>query len=248
MDVSALVDSIHLQVATLLDVQTFTLALYEPGHNLLTFPLAVAHRQPVTIAAREPGQDPLDFVISTKDSLLLAENPAGRASALGLLPTGPEITSWLGVPLLVGERALGGIAVALEDPHRQFTQRDQRLLVSIATQSSIAIENAQLYQQARERARQLAHLNSLTIKLSGTLDPQMVLDTVAQVAVRIANSAGAAIYLWADDANAAMTLARSSDLPDHFTASMQLPFIFGLDTPVLLHTNIKQDSQLKTAN
>ena len=223
----------------------FTLALYEPGHNLLTFPLAVAHRKPVDVPSREPGKDPLDFVITNKDSLLLAENPAGRASALGLIPPGPEITSWLGVPLLVGERALGGIAVALEDPHRQFTQRDQRLLVSIATQSSIAIENAQLYQQARERARQLAHLNSLTIKLSGTLDPQVVLDTVAQVAVRIANSVGAAIFLWADDTHEAMTLARSSDLPDDFTADMQLPLILGRDTPVLLVSNVKQDAHAK---
>src|SRR5258707_8912302 len=107
MDVSALVDSIHLQVATLLDVPNFTLALYEPGHNLLTFPLAVAHRKPVDVPSREPGKDPLDFVITNKDSLLLAENPAGRASALGLVAPGPEITSWLGVPLLVGETALG---------------------------------------------------------------------------------------------------------------------------------------------
>src|SRR5450432_275262 len=242
MDLSDLVDAIHLQVATLLDVPDFTLALYEPGQNLLTFPLAVAHRRPFNIAPREPGQDPLDFVITTKDSLLLAENPAGRATALGLLPTPPEITSWLGVPLLVAERALGGIAVAHEDPRRQFTQRDQRLLVSIATQSSIAIENAQLYQQARERSQQLAHLNSLTIKLSGTLDPQVVLDTVTQVAVRIANSKAAAIFLWSDDTRETMTLARSSGLSEAFTAEVQLPLILGRDTPALVIGNVRQDS------
>src|SRR5258708_33826763 len=61
----------------------------------------------------------------------------------------------------------------------------------------------------------------------------------------MANSGGAAISLWAADTHEAMTLARSSDLPDDFTADMQLPLILGRDTPVLLVSNVKQDSHAK---
>jgi PAS domain S-box-containing protein len=64
---------------------------------------------------------------------------------------GQEALSWLGVPILAGEKTLGLIAVQSypeEDriPQR-FDQSHQEVLSTIAAQASVAIQNAQLFAQ-----------------------------------------------------------------------------------------------------
>ena len=230
LDLGVLMETIHLQVATLLEVQMFTLALYDQSRNLLVFPLSTRRWQRISAPPRDLGMDIIDHVIANKAPLLLAQNPAPRARGMGLVPPDPSLTSWLGVPLLAPDRALGCIAVGLDDPYRQFTERDQRLLVSIATQSSIAIENAQLYRQVQERARQLTQLNNLSAQLSGTLDPNQVLDVVVEATLTVAEAACVAVFLWADETRKAMNMVRSYGLGEHFTADAPMPLC--MESPV----------------
>jgi len=55
------------------------------------------------------------------------------------------------VPLLVGGRLVGAISVWHSDPARKFGPADLRLINLFAPQAAIAIENAQLYTEARRR-------------------------------------------------------------------------------------------------
>ncbi len=222
LDLGVLLEMIHLQVMTLLEVHAFTLALYDPSRNVLSFPLVTRRWQRLSLPPRELGMDVIDHVIATKAPLLLAQNPAMRAKAMDLVPPEGDLTSWLGVPLLAPDRPLGCIAVSLEDPYRTFTERDQRLLVAIATQSSVAIENALLYRQVQERARQLTRLNSLSMDLSGTLNSQHVLEVLAQATVKVAGSAGAAVFLW-DGAHRTLSLTQSAGLSQQFIVDAPLP-------------------------
>ncbi len=241
LDLGVLMETIHLQVATLLEVQMFTLALYDQSRNLLIFPLSTRHWQRINIPPREMGMDIIDHVIVTKAPLLLAQNPAQRARAMGLVPPAGNLTSWLGVPLLAPDRALGCIAVGLDDPYRQFTARDQRLLVAIATQSSIAIENAQLYRQVQERARQLAHLNNLSTQLGGTLDPDRVLDMVAQAALTVAEASSVAVFVWTDEAHQTLKMVRSWGLSEHFSADVPTPLSLESGLQPLVIQNARLD-------
>ncbi len=221
LDLDVLIETIHLQVATLLEAPDMTLALYETSRNLLTFPLVMSHGQRMNVPPRELGMELVDHVIATKAPLLLAENPARLAAAMNLVPPAGHLTSWLGVPLMAPDRALGCLAIALDDPYRRFTVRDQRLLAAVATQSSVAIENAQLYRQVQERARQLTRLNNLAAQLSGTLDPKEVLDAVAQATITVAEAASAAVFLWHDGKS--MRLAESTGLSEQFTDDPPVP-------------------------
>src|SRR5258706_4299176 len=146
LDLDILLEMVQLQVATLLEIDTFVVALYDAGRNLVSFPLAARHSRRLTIPSRELGMDVIDHVIVTKAPLLLEQNPSLRARAMALIPPEGTLTSWLGVPLIAPDRALGCLAIATEDPLRRFSERDLRLLTSIAAQSSMAIENPQLYQ------------------------------------------------------------------------------------------------------
>ncbi|MBI3151234.1 MAG: PAS domain S-box protein [Chloroflexi bacterium] len=55
-----------------------------------------------------------------------------------------EILSGLYVPLVVGERVIGSISVESE-VENAFTEQDERLLVTLAGQAAVAIENANLF-------------------------------------------------------------------------------------------------------
>src|SRR5258708_20846432 len=155
-DLDALLSTIHVQVATLLNIQNFTLALYEPVQNIVTFPLVIERWQRRQVEPHELGMDLIDHVIAKQAPLLLTENPALRAESMGLVTPDKRLTSWLGVPLVSPDRALGCIALSLDEAGRHFTERDQRLLVAVATQSSVAIQNAQQYKQGQERARHIS--------------------------------------------------------------------------------------------
>jgi len=71
---------------------------------------------------------------------------------------GEHIRSWLGVPLLVGGRALGLFSMDKMRPDF-FTLTHQQMAEAIAVQAAFAIQNVQLYEEVRvgrERLRQLA--------------------------------------------------------------------------------------------
>jgi two-component sensor histidine kinase len=72
------------------------------------------------------------------------------ARALGL-------RSILVAPLVAKDTVLGVISVYTREP-RDFGEAEIRLLRTLALEAGIAIENAQLYEQARERARFLSTL------------------------------------------------------------------------------------------
>ncbi|MDP2993545.1 MAG: GAF domain-containing protein, partial [Anaerolineales bacterium] len=70
----------------------------------------------------------------------------------------PEIRSGIFVPMMIGERAIGVIAVESRQANR-FSAEDERLLKTLAAQSAIAFENARLYQEAVSAAKRKAALH-----------------------------------------------------------------------------------------
>ena len=61
----------------------------------------------------------------------------------------PEIHSGLYIPIRTGDRTIGVISIESESEDA-FTQQDERLLTTLASQVAVAIENAQLYRTAQQ--------------------------------------------------------------------------------------------------
>ncbi|MBC7336163.1 MAG: GAF domain-containing protein, partial [Clostridia bacterium] len=72
------------------------------------------------------------------------------------VPVGkPKLSSsWLGVPMMVGDRIIGVLAVASYTPNA-FSADDELLLSSIASQAAVAVENARLYEKTRRQLEEL---------------------------------------------------------------------------------------------
>ena len=90
--------------------------------------------------------------------------------------------SMAAVPLLVGDKALGGIGISYAD-ERTFTEKDREFLWTLATICAQAVERTQLY-QAEQRARErTAFLSDATAVLTSSLDYDVTLRRTAELAV-----------------------------------------------------------------
>ncbi len=88
-------------------------------------------------------------VIRTRSSFVVDDAPTSYAEFLQDPHAPAAIRSWLGVPMLVGERLIGMIALDKCEPGF-YTQQHAWMAEAFAAQAAVAIENAQLYQQAQQ--------------------------------------------------------------------------------------------------
>ena len=79
-------------------------------------------------------------------------------------------------PLFSGEEVHGRISFQNLDRTNAFTETDVRLLTTLAGSLSVALENARLVHETRQRNAELALINSVQEALAGELDLQAIYD------------------------------------------------------------------------
>ncbi len=229
LDLNALLDVVYEQVSLLLNVRNFTVTLYDANRSMVYFPLNIHDSRPIPLDPRDTEKGLLEYVIQGKSPLLISDQVPRRAGLLGLIPPMMPVYSWLGVPLLAADRVLGCMAVYSTRPGQHFTRNDLNLLSTMAAQAGIAIDNSQLYGQARDRGVQFATLNNVATLLSGTLNVQQILDLVGSSAVAVAGCSAVALYMWRDDSRRSLILARHTGLSEPFIQNPPRPLLLDID-------------------
>ncbi len=82
--------------------------------------------------------------------------------------------SYLGIPLLIGERVIGVLSGQSYHPNA-FSPEQVQFLETIALQAAAALENASLYEETRKHAQELESLYDISLTLSSNLDLPTVL-------------------------------------------------------------------------
>ena len=100
---------------------------------------------------------------------------AGEAPLMG---SGEPAKSVLFVPLIVGGEATGRISLQNLDHEHAFSEADVRLLTTIAGSLSVALENARLFEETRQRNAELALINDVQSGLAENLEMQAMYDLV----------------------------------------------------------------------
>ncbi len=119
--------------------------------------LEVVGGRGLTNAFEKPGQIfpphadiPHRKVVQTRQPYIVHNLPTAYGN---LLPSThmPTVFSWLGVPMLVGVRLLGIISLSKHEAHF-YKPEHARLAEAFAAQAAVALENAQLFKAAQQRA------------------------------------------------------------------------------------------------
>jgi GAF domain-containing protein/DNA-binding response OmpR family regulator len=145
-------------------------------------------------------QDPMMFgegltsrILTSREALLL--NNDADWDAIGSRGVGTLAKSWLGVPILAGDRAIGAISVQSTTQEGRFREADARLLSTIAANVSVALQNARLFREAHRRADEMAALADVGQEISVTLDAQTVLDRIGERVQTLLSADATALYL-----------------------------------------------------
>src|SRR5205814_6262146 len=119
-------------------------------------------------------------VLERRESLLINEDVAGEGERMGIeeLVTGEAPKSVLFVPLVTGGKALGTISLQNVDREHAFSESDQQLLETLAGSLSVALENARLVHETRQRNAELALINGVQDAIAGELEPQAIYEAV----------------------------------------------------------------------
>ncbi|MDX9829465.1 MAG: GAF domain-containing protein [Anaerolineae bacterium] len=137
-------------------------------------------------------------VIQSRAPVILDDAPAVYEEFKREPHSQVSIRSWLGVPLLFGDRILGMLALDRKEPNC-YTQEHARLAMAFAAQAAIAIENARLHDETQQRLSELALLFETSAALSTSLDMDTVLQITAERIATAMGSQGCAISAWEPD-------------------------------------------------
>jgi two-component system, NtrC family, sensor histidine kinase KinB len=106
--------------------------------------------------------------------------------------------SWgtvLALPLEAKKRLMGLMEIYDKNPNRNFSADDIQLCQILATQTSLAIERAQLFEETRRRLSEVSTLYTMAQNISGSLDLQAVLDSIVVSLRQVIGCRGCCIFL-----------------------------------------------------
>jgi PAS domain S-box-containing protein len=195
-----LVASLLDELATIVQYDTGTLWLREGEHMVVAAARGFSDRE-----------QRVGLAVAIEDSRLLAEmihtaQPIVVSNTL-FDPRFPKFgeqppTSWLGLPLAVGGKVLGVIALESREIG-VFSAETVQIATTFASQAAVSLENARLFQESltrtaelSERTQRLAMLNRLSQEFSRTLDPLQIVQLTVEEVQQITAADGVMVVLF----------------------------------------------------
>jgi signal transduction histidine kinase len=139
----------------------------------------VSEEQRAAIGHIPVGRGILGVLIDDATPLRLREI-AEDPRSVGFPPKHPPMRSFLGAPVSARGRVFGNLYLTEKQDTEAFTDQDERALVMLAGQAGVAIENARLYEEARDRARRLEAVREIATAILAGTNPDQVLGLVAR--------------------------------------------------------------------
>src|SRR6266849_4420528 len=178
LNMDALFGKIWEEMKRLFDVDNFYVARHDTVHDEIQFELEVSEGVRLPKRSRPVGDHLTEYLIRTRQPLLIRENLPAEVSRLGVEPI-QSMGCFCGVPLVLHDRAIG-VMVAHSPQERVFDEGHLELMRVLASEASISIENARLFEEEQTRARHLTLLNNISRHAISTLNPDEMLAKIAE--------------------------------------------------------------------
>jgi two-component system cell cycle sensor histidine kinase/response regulator CckA len=163
-DLQELYRSIHAVIGRLMEARNFYIALYDAGTNLISFPYFVDEVDPTP----EPfplGRGLTSYVVRSGRPLLATPEVLRQLEQRGLVEAlGAASIDWVGVPLVIGDKTVGVLAVQSYAEGVRYGHEDEEVLTHVSREVALAIErkraqdllastNTRLVREADQRSK-----------------------------------------------------------------------------------------------
>jgi GAF domain-containing protein/CheY-like chemotaxis protein/tetratricopeptide (TPR) repeat protein len=189
LDFQAIIDLVGDKIREIFAATDMSIALLDRRSNIVAMPYYLEHGERFPVDTFPLGVGLTGHVITTRVPLLINENFMERAKEYGARLIGDSASadigqSYLGVPILSGEEALGVIAL-YSSRENAYDEQSVNLLSTLANSLSVALENARLFDETQsllketeQRAAELAVINSIQQGVAAELDFQAIINLV----------------------------------------------------------------------
>ncbi|MCB0165855.1 MAG: GAF domain-containing protein [Anaerolineae bacterium] len=163
----------------------------------------------------------LYYGISEEEAKLIGDLPTGRG-LLGVVPREgqalrieniehdnrstplpdhhPQMTNFLGVPIIFQDQHLGRIYFT-NHLVGEFGPDDEALATSFAASLASTLQSAKLFETTQKRAKELEIVSELGIQISTVLDPNLLLSSVVDLTLESFNLCLVQVYLFNETSN-----------------------------------------------
>lgn len=178
LDSSILVKRLYEQILEFFKPDTFLLALYDHKSHEMELLMAdtTGNKLPELtnkeLTIKETGL--MNWVMNTRQTLVTQELRVDKLPEVAIYDEKAKNGSWLGTWLVGRDHLLGAISMQCKKPNA-FDEEHKQLLVSMAGQVAIALENARLFEAENQRIKELAAISTLSLAMREARDRKELL-------------------------------------------------------------------------
>ena len=186
LDFQAIIDLIGDQLHQIFDAQVVYIALRRAtDFNYVDFPYYLDRGQRLQVEPVMLGEGLTSHVIQSRQPLMLGSKESQMVYN-GIFDNDEASESYIGVPILTGEKVIGVISVQSYEKDA-YSDSDMRLLSTLAASMGVALENARLFQETRrlleeteQRATELATVNTISQALASELELDALIQLIGE--------------------------------------------------------------------
>jgi GAF domain-containing protein/CheY-like chemotaxis protein len=188
LDMQAMYDLVGDKIRDIFDAQVVDIGIVDRRAGVIRYPYTIERGERLPDEPQPIG-GLRAHVMETRQPLLIGHDIESVFQAHGwnLVVQGEAPQSGVWVPLIVGDEARGVISLQNIDREDAFSDSDVRLLTTLGSSLSVALENARLFDETKRllgetdrRAAELAIVNSVQRGLAAQLDVQAMYELVGE--------------------------------------------------------------------
>jgi PAS domain S-box-containing protein len=145
-----ILELIFTVIGQVLDNRNLFIALYDRSSQTISFPVYAINSKRIFGGDRPLSNGITDYIIRTNTPLLVKHNLAEALAQRGIDLIGTASRSFMAVPMCLGDKVIGVIALQDYDRENAYDEQQLELLTTMAAQASTALENARLFDQVQQ--------------------------------------------------------------------------------------------------
>jgi PAS domain S-box-containing protein len=169
--------AVHAIIGDLLNARNFFIAIYDQNKDEISFPFWVDEHDPQP-QPRRPRHGLTEYILRTGEAALITAEANEDLVRKGMVTTiGTPAVDWLGVPLRIGERVIGVLAVQSYSDAIRFGEREKGVLTFVSRHIAEALQRrraAEALRESEERFRAMYEASPVGITLIDPVDNRFI--------------------------------------------------------------------------